>query len=642
MRLAAVVALGLVFAGGSAQAQLNCTTPGSCTTIKYGLGTNPNFKHSEVPYNPTLYNHVDFGPNLGGISYYYNRGVSTSPLICSQEYIFNPLPGQVSLREQTPCTPTSVGPVCQAGTNAGKSCHLNANSPFSTTECPGSTCVDSPGIGCRVEIPITDGGKTAAADTSEYWITTLNDTPGVFQLSALTGNTFGGTSGAKECTLGPTLRKACNVDADCGTGGKCDACFPTNQRQKPSMATRYLLPEYRRTALGLPVGATYLRWDKGVPRGATGSDPALDPRIATSTAFRLHQDDAAVCCNSNIPGFCTGAVLQFAQYPLIWRPNCTTTTGTERLINEDNIVPDWVFEAGQNSRFFTDPNFEIPGEQWGVCLNNRDVGCTRSGSECAGLGDVCDFREPGIRIQVQAPQIRDANGDPAPSACGSALAVLRGTPNTGCTLEPRYPVDGDPGPDCGVFNYGVDQRSDANCDGTPDNAGDKCPFLSEWNSAADSDGDCVAGVGGACRGNECECGDANLDGTVNVTDLVQTNLMIFGAIPRQRVADSNNDLGATVSDIVATNQEIFTPDSSTCRHITSSRCGNNVLDSGEACDNGAKCVGGATPGVLCDASGVNTCGAGTCQRFGGDGCNPACRVERGYSCTGSPSVCTPL
>jgi cysteine-rich repeat protein len=243
---------------------------------------------------------------------------------------------------------------------------------------------------------------------------------------------------------------------------------------------------------------------------------------------------------------------------------------------------------------------------------------------------------------VQSVQIRDANGDPAANACGSALAVLRGKPVQGCTLEPRYPVNGDPGPDCGVFNYGVDQRSDNNCDGTPDFPADKCPFLSEWNSGADSDGDCAGGVGGACRGDECECGDANLSGGVNVTDLVQTNLMIFGSIPKQRIADANSDLQQNVSDIVAQNQEIFSPDSSTCRHITSIRCGNNVVDSGEACDNGAKCVGGSTPGALCDASGLNTCGTGTCQRLGGDGCNPACRIERGFQCTGSPSVCTPL
>jgi hypothetical protein len=338
------------------------------------------------------------------------------------------------------------------------------------------------------------------------------------------------------------------------------------------------------------------------------------------------------------------------------------------VINEDNIVPDWVFEGGMNSRFATDPNYELPGVMHGVCLENRDTGCTRGvtpsqctgagvpfpcctaagqgptcGSECAAFGDTCDFREPGFRIQVQAVQIRDANGDPVQTACGTALAVLRGTPEAGCTLQPRYPVDGDPGADCGVFNYGVDARTDADCNGVAEFPADKCPFLSEWDNSADSDLDCAGGVDADCRGDECECGDSNLNGGVAVTDLTQTNLMIFGALPQQRIADANSDLRVTVSDIVGQNGEIFVPDSAVCRHITSIRCGNNVRNEGEPCDNGARCAGGQTPGAACDASGQNTCGNGTCERVGGDGCNPACRVENGWSCVGNvgqPSVCT--
>jgi hypothetical protein len=633
--IATTFALVLAISAGTARAQLDCTA--GCTSIKYGFGTDTNFRNSEVPADSFKYNHGDFGPNFGGISYYFNRGDVNFGLNCGAERIFNPLPGQVTLRELTACTPTSEGPKCVGGANAGKSCHLGANAPFSTTECPGSTCQDTAGSGCRVEIPISDGGKTAPASTSEYWITTLNS-GAVFDLTAMTGNTLGGSSSPRECVGGPTPRKACTTSADCGTGGTCDACRADFVRQKPSMGTRYLLPADRRAALGLAAGATYIRWDKGLPSPAPGTPPEGDPRIANSTAFRLHQDDAAVCCNSSIAGLCQSANLPFATYPLLWRPSCTAVTGVRTFINEDNILPDWVFEAGRNSRFVTDPNYEVPGEVYGVCLNNRDIGCSRTGNECAALGDTCDLRERGIRIQVAAGAIRDANSDPNPNACGAALAVIRGTPSAGCILQPRYPVDGDPGANCRVFNYGIDARLDANCDGVDDNPVDKCPFLSEWNSAADSDTDCA--IAGRCRGDECECGDSNLDGRTTVADIVQTNLMIFGAVTGQLLADSNSDLRTNVSDIVATNVEIFSPDSSTCRHITSIRCGNNVLDSGEACDNGAKCQGGSTPGALCDASGVNTCGTGTCERLGGDGCNPACRVESGWTCTGSPSVCT--
>ena len=45
-------------------------------------------------------------------------------------------------------------------------------------------------------------------------------------------------------------------------------------------------------------------------------------------------------------------------------------------------------------------------------------------------------------------------------------------------------------------------------------------------------------------------------------------------------------------------------------------CGNGRLDSGETCDDGA--------------------------RRAGDGCSTTCRIEAGYTCTGTPSVCTLL
>jgi hypothetical protein len=589
--------------------------------------------------DPLKYNHADFGPSLGGISYYYNRALFTGSQQCGQEQIFNPLPGQVRLRELTACTPTSEGPKCVGGANAGKSCHLGATGTFAAAECPGSTCQDTAGTACRVEIPISDGGKTAPELTSEYWITTLSGFAGVFDLTALTGNTMGGTSAERECTGGPTPRKACTTNADCGTGGTCDACLESFKRRKPSMGWRYVLPAARRTALGLPAGATYVRWDRGLPGPATGQP---DQRIDNNTAFRIHQDDAAVCCIGPDPGTCLGggpfgAGLIFSRYPLLWRPACTAEFPVKTMINEDNFVPDWVFEAGRNSRFFTDTDFEVPGQVHGVCRNNRTIGCTRTGNECAVVADTCDFREAGFRIQVAANQIRDNAGDPNPNACGSALAVLRGTPAQGCMLLPRYPVDGDPGQRCRVFNYGVDSRVDANCDGVADVPVDKCPFLSEWDQAADTDGDCA--IAARCRGDECECGDSTLDGRTTVADIVETNVEIFSG-QFHIIADSNSTLSINVSDLVATNVEIFNPDSSTCRQITSIRCGNNVVNPGEACDNGARCQGGPLNGTLCDASGANPCGSGTCQRLGGDGCNPACRVESGWTCTGSPSVCT--
>ena len=144
--------------------------------------------------------------------------------------------------------------------------------------------------------------------------------------------------------------------------------------------------------------------------------------------------------------------------------------------------------------------------------------------------------------------------------------MLRGTRDHGCTLAPPFAAPGDPGPDCGLPTFGRDRRYDGDCDGVADFE-DGCPFLAEWDQARDSDGDCAGGVGGACRLDECECGDQSGDGRVNVGDLVEINLAIFGAIPAHRLCDANGDFACDVSDIVAANGEIFVPGSSTCGHV---------------------------------------------------------------------------
>jgi hypothetical protein len=258
----------------------------------------------------------------------------------------------------------------------------------------------------------------------------------------------------------------------------------------------------------------------------------------------------------------------------------------------------------------------------------------------AGVGGTCNFGEPGHRAQIV--QQRTDFGEPRPTACASSMYVFRGTPNRGCTLVPFYVFPGDPGEDCGISNFGSERRDDDDCDGfadtDPDGAGpaadiDLCPFLAEWDQDADTDGDCgdPAGPGypdSHCRGNECECGDASGNGEVDVSDITAGNTQIFAGVNR-RTCDANSDLGCSVSDLIGINNEIFRPDSSSCRHITSARCGNNVVDFGEACDDGALCtLGGAPTATPCDATGLNTCPVGQlCQRIGGDGCNTSCRLE---------------
>ncbi|MFH0770167.1 MAG: myxococcus cysteine-rich repeat containing protein [Candidatus Peregrinibacteria bacterium] len=79
-----------------------------------------------------------------------------------------------------------------------------------------------------------------------------------------------------------------------------------------------------------------------------------------------------------------------------------------------------------------------------------------------------------------------------------------------------------------------------------------------------------------------------------------------------------------------------------------SLCGNGNLDPGEGCDDGNGTAGdGCSP--LCEREAV--CGNGiretgeTCDDGNGadeDGCSGLCQHEPGFSCVGSPSVCTPV
>ena len=92
-------------------------------------------------------------------------------------------------------------------------------------------------------------------------------------------------------------------------------------------------------------------------------------------------------------------------------------------------------------------------------------------------------------------------------------------------------------------------------------------------------------------------------------------------------------------------------------------CGNGVLEPGEACDDGNTVSGDGCsskcnlvePGYECKTPGqpcirVYVCGDGHVDpnegcddgnAVSGDGCDSRCRIELGFKCSGSPSVCTP-
>jgi YD repeat-containing protein len=96
-------------------------------------------------------------------------------------------------------------------------------------------------------------------------------------------------------------------------------------------------------------------------------------------------------------------------------------------------------------------------------------------------------------------------------------------------------------------------------DGDGDRLGDdedNCPFFPTADQTdADEDG----------RGDACECGDQNGDGSNTVSDLVAINVAIFNPGLATPLCDANNDDQCDVNDLIAANIEIFSPTStSTC------------------------------------------------------------------------------
>ncbi len=89
---------------------------------------------------------------------------------------------------------------------------------------------------------------------------------------------------------------------------------------------------------------------------------------------------------------------------------------------------------------------------------------------------------------------------------------------------------------------------DLDCDGNPDGT-DLCPHFPEADPAAD------ANMNG--RGDDCECGDQNGDGLINVNDILGINNAIFEQEPVGVLCDANNDGLCNVQDILAVNADIF-------------------------------------------------------------------------------------
>ncbi len=89
--------------------------------------------------------------------------------------------------------------------------------------------------------------------------------------------------------------------------------------------------------------------------------------------------------------------------------------------------------------------------------------------------------------------------------------------------------------------------ADRDGDGVPD-AGDVCPDVADAGQQ-DTDGN--------GRGDACECGDQNGDGSLNVGDILAINAAIFDTSLVTPLCDANEDGACNVGDILAVNAAIF-------------------------------------------------------------------------------------
>jgi hypothetical protein len=501
---------------------IDCSVPGSCEETKYGLGATSDWDTLPFGFRDDLVAagvlttepvHTDFD---GG--YVYSRG-STGVDSCQLgETAFNLQMGTWLIRERPVCTAPGVPAGC---------CD-----PLDTATNP---------TGCPVKLAL-DANLENPGPAREHVFTERRHLADF--------NICGGPPNFPRCEFFGRI-------ASTGTGYGVGHRIP-NTATDNAECTGPRTPQICCTGLGT---------------GRCDVDTRVKFDMAMGTPGGVQ---SKICCNSqqgDARDICTvllGAAGGVDKYPLIGGLLNTSDV----YVNFNDLEFDANPVDAPYGSWEVDKDHFIPGQRYGVCKENRrrpcDCGPTGSGTvaggcvadgdnndPCPGLGDICDLREigwrlnPADRILTPGPNY----GRPNPGVCNKGPFVFRGTPRRNCLVGTTYEhcvggtndggicstiVDcpggglclgaGDPGPDCAVLSFGANQRPDLNCDGVADelgpNAGtdsegndDLCPSYSETNMIADADGD--------GRGDECECGDANGDGTVDVRDIVATNVSIF-------------------------------------------------------------------------------------------------------------------
>lgn len=285
-------------------------------------------------------------------------------------------------------------------------------------------------------------------------------------------------------------------------------------------------------------GQTQLRWD----------DTAIGQAFNFNTNGDAVTTGDTFCCDSIDDLFCEN-VLGFDEYPNLTIPfvnNIPFRKGT----------PSLVFDGGRGTGFMSSQTTVTPGQLYGNCTINEAVPCDLVGNDpCPSLGDTCNLAERGFRLnEVDLLP----SGFPNASRCGHGYATVVGRPvdpGTGrsinCGLVTWYSVDntGDPGPSCLVKNFGSYTDPDLDCDGIADDTDgdgqpgpDLCPSFSEVDHFLDANTDGI--------GDECQCGDVNVDGAITGLDIGGTALCANGALGcDSSLADADGDFSTTALDI---------------------------------------------------------------------------------------------
>lgn len=294
--------------------------------------------------------------------------------------------------------------------------------------------------------------------------------------------------------------------------------------------------------------------------------------------------------------------------------------------DDDGFCADVDCDDGARERY--------PGAE--EACDGRDDDCDRvldNDAPCEA-GFVC---AAGACTQLQ-PCFADVDGD----GFGDAADVILERPGTDCTALGRVAngldCDDDPlgcGAGCSPDGVEACDGQDHDCDGDVANDADALCTDPENGSATCREALCVV-----------SCDDGYLGEGESCVDIDEC----AGEAPPEcpPLAECENLVGSVTCRCIAGATEVD--------GLCQPDCGDGLLLTGEACDDGNRRAGDGCDaacaleaGWVCDPACAPLCGDGRLRGgevcddgnlVAGDGCSEACAVEQLWTCVGEPSVCS--